>query len=348
MAKKATLKEVAQLAGVSAQTVSRVVNQSADVAVHTRERVQQFINELDYQTNPIARSLITRHSQTLCVVATGLEYYGPAIMLVGIQQEAESQGYSLNLYLIDAPEQENARGLLNELAGRQMEGIIWAIPPIGQNRAIFENHHLRHFPPVIFLNQPASFSSVVSIDNRAGAELAVSHLIDQGYRTIGLISGPLNWAEAVQRKQGWQNALNSHGLNPDPALCMAGDWTTPSGEIAFKRLLDLNSTLDAVFVSNDQMALAILKYAYAQGINIPADLGVVGFDGIPESAFFIPSLTTIRQPLKELGATAVREMVTMIRMQSEGKTEYEPKIITLQPRLIVRDSSLKISKTNQV
>ena len=346
MAKKVTLKEVAQLAGVSAQTVSRVVNQSADVATDTRDRVQQFINELGYQTNTIARSLITQHSRTLGVVATGLEYYGPSSVLVGIQHEAESQGYSLNLYLIDEPERENAKDLLSELAGRQMDGIIWAVPPIGQNRSIFSNQRMRHFPPVIFLHQPSVFSSVVSIDNCAGAELAVNHLIDQNFRTIGLISGPLSWAEAVQRKQGWQNALISHGLTPDPSLCVEGDWTAQSGELAFRKLHDLNLALDAVFVSNDQMALGILKYAYTQGLNIPFDLGVVGFDDIPESAFFIPSLTTIRQPLKELGAAAVREMITMIRMQSEGKLEYEPKAITLQPRLIVRESSLKKGISN--
>jgi DNA-binding LacI/PurR family transcriptional regulator len=346
MAKKATLKEVAQLAGVSAQTVSRVVNQSADVAPDTRDRVQQFINELGYQTDTIARSLITRHSRTLSVVATGLEYYGPASVLVGIQHEAESQGYSLNLYLLDYPEQENAKDLLNELAGRQMDGIIWAIPPIGQNRSIFSNQHMRHFPPVIFLNQPAAFSSVVSIDNRAGAELAVNHLIDQNFRTIGLISGPQNWAEAVQRKHGWQNALISHGLTPDPSLCVEGDWTAQSGELAFRKLHELNPMLDAVFVCNDQMALGVLMYAYAHGLNIPSDLAVAGFDDTPESAFFIPSLTTVRQPLKELGAAAVREMITMIRIKSEGKSEYEPKSITLQPRLIVRESSLMKSAPN--
>lgn len=339
MTKKATLKEVAQLAGVSAQTVSRVVNQSSDVAQETRDRVQQVIDQLSYQTNPIARSLITRQSRTLCVVVSGLDYYGPSRVLVGIQQEAEIQGYSLNLLCSETPEQENYRDLLNDLAGRQMDGIIWAIPPIAKNRSVFLEH-LPHLPPVIFLNHPAVNSSVVSIDNQAGAELAVNHLIDQGYCSIGLVSGPLSWAEAAQRKQGWQNALNARGIIPDPLLCAEGDWTAQGGEQAFKKLYSLNPAIDAVFVSNDQMALGILKYAYAQGIKIPHKLGVIGFDDTPESAFFIPALSTIRQPLKELGATAVREMVTMIRMQVEGKAEYEVKSITLQPRLVVRESSL--------
>lgn len=339
MVKKATLKEVAQLAGVSAQTVSRVVNQSSDVASETRDRVQQVINELGYQTNPIARSLITHQSRTLCVVVSGLDYYGPSRVLLGIQQEAEAQGYSLNLFCSEAPEQENYRDLLNDLSGRQMDGIIWAIPPIARNRAAFQEH-LPQLPPVIFLNQPAVNASVVSIDNRAGAELAVNHLIEQGYRSIGLVSGPLSWAEALQRKQGWQNALNSRGIIPDPLLCAEGDWTARSGELAFKKLYSLNPAIDAVFASNDQMALGILKYAYAQGLRVPTSLGLVGFDDTPESAFYIPALTTIRQPLKELGAAAVREMITMIRTQSEGKSEYEPKTITLQPRLVVRDSSI--------
>ena len=154
MSKKATLKEVARAAGVSTQTVSRVVNHHPDVAEDTRQHVQLLIESLGYQPNTIARSLITRRSSILGVVATGLEYYGPTAMLVGIQQEAERLGYSLTLLLTHEPEKEDISAMLYELAGRQVDGIIWAVPPVGQNRSRTMAPLTRNLPPIIFLNQP--------------------------------------------------------------------------------------------------------------------------------------------------------------------------------------------------
>jgi LacI family transcriptional regulator len=341
MMKKATLKEVARAAGVSAQTVSRVVNQRLDVAEDTRQFVQQKIQELGYQPNTIARSLITRHSHSLGVVAAGLEYYGPSTMLIGIQQEAETLGYALTLILTTEPEKEDFSQILFNLGSRQVDGIIWATPPVGQNRARYLAPLMKNMPPFIFLNQPDHTFSVVSIDNRHGAELAVEHLIHQGYQKIGIISGPANWWESTERVLGWKQALVKEGLASDDSLCSEGDWTAASGEKAFAELIERHPDLDAIFSSNDQMALGALKAAHAKNIPIPDRLGLVGFDDYPDSAFFIPALTTIRQPLRELGATAVREVVQMIRVQKESRENYEPKTIILQPRLVVRSSSIR-------
>lgn len=341
VSKKATLKEVARAAGVSTQTISRVVNQRPDVAEDTRLRVQKLIQEMGYQPNAIARSLITRSSQTLGVVATGLEYYGPSTMLVGIQQEAEILGYSLTLILTHEPEKEDFSRTLFELGGQQVDGIIWAVPPVGQNRARTIAPLIPRLPPMIFLNQPDPAFSVVAIANRQGAILAVDHLLEQGYRKIGIITGPAQWWESGERYEGWRQALLQKGLDADPSLRAEGDWTAAGGERAYLELQERHPDLDAVFVSNDQMALGVLKAAHASGLQIPQQLGVAGFDDYPESAYFYPALTTVRQPLRELGAAAVREVVQMIRSQKESKNEYEPKTITLQPRLIVRASTQK-------
>jgi len=342
MSKKATLKEVARAAGVSTQTVSRVVNQHPDVAEDTRQHVQLLIKSLGYQPNSIARSLITRRSSILGVVATGLEYYGPIAMLVGIQQEAERLGYSLTLLLTHEPEKEDFSAMLYELAGRQVDGIIWAVPPVGQNRSRTMAPLTRNLPPIIFLNQPDPAFGVVTIDNRQGAALVVNHLIEQGYQKIGIITGPLTWWEATERRAGWQQALSSYGFAAPASLQAVGDWTAQGGAHAFDTLLLNNPDLDAVFASNDQMALGVLKAAHRLGLSVPQQLGVCGFDDYPESTFFIPSLTTIRQPLRELGAAAVREVVQSIQSLRIG-ISAEPTTITLLPYLVIRASTQKKS-----
>jgi len=341
MSKKATLKEVALAAGVSAQTVSRVVNKRPDVAEDTRLHIQQIIEDMGYQPNTHARSLITRHSYTLGVVATGLEFFGPSTVLVGLQQEAEKLGYSLNLILTQELEKEDYRHILNNFGGSQVDGIIWAVPPVGDSRELYIAPLLSDTPPIIFLNHPQVGLSVVAIDNHHGAVLATQHLIEQRYQHIGIITGPSSWWEASERYRGWKETITAAGLAFKSSFVAEGDWTAAGGEKAFLELVEQNHELDAIFVSNDQMALGALKTAHRLGKTIPDNLGIVGFDDYPESAFFIPSLTTIRQPLKEMGAAAVREVVQMIAVHRENQEEYEPKTITLQPRLIIRESSSK-------
>ena len=343
MGSKATLKEVARAAGVSVQTVSRVVNQSENVADETRTRILQIIDEIGYQPNVIARSLITRQTRTLGVIASGLEYYGPSSVLVGIQREAQLLGYSLHLYLLDDANQAIQPAFFREITGRLEDGLIWAVPPVDKNRDAFSPGRIRSLPPTIFFTQTAPLSSVVTIDNYNGAWQAVSHLFDMGYKQVGLLSGPLNWHEASERKRGWQAALAAQHIHPDNCMIVEGDWTPASGEQCFKRLVQANPQIDAIFVANDQMALGVYKAAYQQGIRIPEQLGVIGFDDIPEANFFTPSLSTIRQPLQDLGAASVREIVAMIRCCGSDRTSYEPKSITLQPKLIMRESTRKKS-----
>lgn len=337
--KRVTITQVAAEAGVSTQTVSRVINHHPNVAPETRRRVLQVIDRLGYQPSNIARSLIQGYSRTVGVVGYGLEYFGPSRTLSGIEQQANELGYSLLLSLMRHPEKNDVEQVLRDMLSRYVDGIIWAMPEIGNNRDWIQQGTPQLSVPIVFLSmEPQPNLSVVAVDNRSGGRMATEHLLDQGYRTIGLITGPLDWWEARQRRLGWQDALQEAGIEDD--LVVEGDWTAESGERGLRQLLKQRPDIDAVFVCNDQMALGALQAARQLGIRVPADLGLVGFDDIPESAYFYPPLSTVRQDMVELGRCAVRELGCIIEAHQQGRA-VEPKVILLQPKLIIRESSIR-------
>jgi LacI family transcriptional regulator len=337
--KRVTIKQVAKEAGVSTQTVSRVINHRPDVAPETRRRVLQVIDRLGYRPSNIARSLIQGRSYTLGVVGYGLEYFGPSRTLSGIEQQANELGYSLLLSLIRQPEKNDVEQILRELLSRYVDGIVWAVPEIGNNRDWIRQEIAQLSVPIVFLStQPRPKQSVVAVDNRSGGRMATQHLLDQGYQNIGLITGPLDWWEARQRQLGWQDALKEVTIENN--LVVEGDWTAESGERGLRQLLEQRPYIDAVFVCNDQMALGTLQAARQMGVQVPGDLALVGFDDIPESAYFYPPLSTVRQDMIELGRRAVRELGRMIEASQQGRAVIEPKTILLQPELIVRASSV--------
>jgi LacI family transcriptional regulator len=336
--KRVTIKQVAKEAGVSTQTVSRVINNRPDVAPETRQRVLQVIDELGYRPSHIARSLIQGRSRTLGAVGYGLEYFGPSRTLSGIEQQANELGYSLLLSLIRQPERNDVEQLFRHMLSRYVDGIVWAVPEIGNNRDWIQQEIPQLSVPVVFLStQPRPNQSVVAVDNRSGGRMATKHLLDQGYQNIGLITGPLDWWEARQRQLGWQDVLKEVTIENN--LVVEGDWTAESGEQGLRQLLEQRPDMDAVFVCNDQMALGALQAARQRGVRVPEDLALVGFDDIPESAYFYPPLSTVRQDMVELGRCAVRELGRMIEASQQDKAVIEPKTISLQPELIVRESS---------
>jgi LacI family transcriptional regulator len=338
--KRATIKQVAKAAGVSTQTVSRVINDRPDVAPETRDRIQQIIAEMDYQPSALARSLIQQRSYTLGVVTAGLKYIGPSRTLNGITNKAEELGYALLLEELPRFDTEDIKPLLQNLLARHVDGIVWAVPQVGDNRR-WVDEILADVPvPVIFLTmEPRPGLSTVSVDNYAGGILATRHLLDQGRRRIGHISGPLDWWEARQRKQAWKDALETAGIPPADAHVIEGNWSSSSGETAFEQLLQSYPELDSVFVANDQMALSVLQTAHRRGRRIPADLAVVGFDNIVESAYFWPSLTTINHNQHEMGCRAVHELVGQVEAVHRDES-IDPQNITLTPELVIRDSSV--------
>jgi DNA-binding LacI/PurR family transcriptional regulator len=341
MVKKVTIRDVAAAAGVSHQTVSRVINNRPDVAEETRRRVWQVIEELRYQPSAIARSLIQQRSFTLGVVIAGLKYVGPSRTLNGITKQAEEMGYMLLLKELPSFDTNDVQPLLNSLRARQVDGIIWAVPEVGSNRDWLQSQPPGLSVPMIFLTmQTRSDLSIVSVDNYIGGRIATEHLLEQGYRHIAHISGPLDWWEARQRKAGWQDALFEAGIQVADHHWESGNWSSASGEQAIRRLLDGYPEMEALFVANDQMALGVLQVACQKGFQVPQDLAVVGFDGIPETAYYWPPLTTVHQDQQRLGCTAVRELVQIIEASQQSKAVVDPKTISLQPELIVRESSV--------
>ncbi|HEX8221511.1 MAG TPA: LacI family DNA-binding transcriptional regulator [Chloroflexia bacterium] len=339
-AQRTTIKQVAYEAGVSTQTVSRVINSRPDVSQETRLRVQQVIDRLAYQPSAVARSLIRKRTHTIGVVGSGLEYFGPSSTLAGIEKQAGDLGFSVLLVLLHEPETEDLRPVLADMMSRQVEGIIWAAPEIAGNRSWIDNAEQPIVPIVFLTMRTRPGLPVVTVDNRAGGRLVTQHLLEQGRRNIALVTGPLTWWEARERRLGWEEALLEAGLTVQPHQVAEGNWSPESGELAFMRLRAQFPEMDAVFASNDQMAQGVLHAAWKENVRVPADLAVVGFDDIPEAAYFIPPLTTIRQETNELGRAAVRVLNQLIaaRHETGPGAAYQP--VSLEPRLIVRGSSV--------
>ena len=291
--------------------------------------------------NLLARGLVNRQSGTLAVVAAGLEFYGPSRTLVGIEQQASDLGYTLFLDLIHGSGGEDVDQVLDTLTAYGVDGIIWAAHEIGDNRSWVVEERLRQLPPLVFLTMESRPGlSVLSTDNRHGATLAVEHLVSEGNREIGIVTGPMDWWEARQRLEGWRTALLSHGLDPRESLIYEGDWSAASGQRGMSELLRENPKLDAIFACNDQMAIGVLRAAHLEQIPIPDQLAVVGFDNIPEAPFFCPSLTSVRQHLTDLGRLAVLQLHAMVQAELEEEPQTIPATQLIAPELIVRESSV--------
>jgi DNA-binding LacI/PurR family transcriptional regulator len=338
--KRTTIIDVARAAGVSYQTVSRVINSKPDVSNETRKRVEAVVQELGYKPSVIARSLIQQRSYTIGVVTAGLKYIGPSQTLNGITQQAEEKGYTLILKELPSFETNNVQYLVDSLLSRHVDGIIWAAPEIGENRKWIEENSIDLSIPIIFLSMhPIEGISIIDVDNYLGGQIATQHLIDYGYQQVGFISGPLDWWAARQRKLGWENVLLKNQKKTTPRTWVEGNWSSSSGEKAIQQLLDQYPEIDAVFSANDQMALGAMSYAFLHSIRIPQDIAFVGFDDIAEAEYFAPPLTTVRQDLLNLGCTAVNEIVCAIEEMREGKL-FKSNNHLLTPQLIIRQSSV--------
>ncbi|MGZ9164697.1 MAG: LacI family DNA-binding transcriptional regulator [Anaerolineales bacterium] len=342
---RATIKQVASVAGVSTQTVSRVINERPDVSQETRKRVQEVISRLGYQPSALARSLIRQRSYTLGVVIAGLKHIGPSRTLSGITIAAEEAGYALVLKELPYSEEKNIEPIFQALLSRHVDGIIWAVPQIGENRSWIHQYQLDWDIPIIYLTmEPQENISVVSINNYLGGRLAMSHLIEQEYRHIGHISGPLSWWESRQRMAAWKDSLAEAGFEVQDQHWAEGNWSSESGAHAVERLLEQYPEMDSIFVANDQMALGALLILHAKGLRIPEDTGIAGFDNIPESAYFLPPLTTVQQDQYYVAQVAVQEIIKIIELGWQGLDPVDPQSIILPPVLVVRESSLRLNE----
>jgi len=336
-----TLQDVARLAGVSTKTVSRVVNNQGEISAATRQHVQQAIEELGYHPNFLARSLVSQHSNTLGVVASGLNYFGPSSTLTGIEQRTFELGYSLLFSMLPHSDETNVFPILDSFVARRVDGIIWAVSEIGNNRSWIQPEALKGLPPVVFLTMdPKPGLSVVTVDNKSGAVQATQHLVDLGRRNIAVIAGPGVWWEARERLAGFSEVMEKTGLEVLPAQVVEGDWTATSGKRCMLQLLEQYPQMDAVVASNDQMALGALGIAHQSGIKIPDDIAFVGFDNMPESACFWPPLTTVEQHLFDIGAISVQMLHKLIEAGQDEQIDLPSEVRLMGTDLITRESTI--------
>ncbi len=332
--KPPTVYDVAKKAGVSYQTVSRVINGSPHVSAKTLQRVQEAIRQLDYQPNKAAQMLVTGRSYTLQVVTAGFGHYGPAQMIVGVERAAKNLGYRLLFTDTEDANREDIQLAIDNLG--HVDGAVIITPVQSEiydvlTAACMDSHYVQ-----IGTRVGSSPPSVV-IDQLYGSQIATQHLIDLGHRHIAEISGPLDWHDAIARHQSWLTTLQANQL--EPAASVVGDWTAAGGYAAAKALLDSAVPFTGLIVGNDQMALGAIRALRERSLHIPDDVSVIGFDDIPESPFFDPPLTTIRQDFLTLGRQSVEYLVEMIK---EPLTPLQQRV--LYPTFIQRQSTGAIQK----
>jgi LacI family transcriptional regulator len=340
---KATIADVARLAGVSTGTVSNALTGKRPVAEETHQRIMAAMKELGYQPNLLARGLVNQRSFMISVVIkelSDLGFYGYSSALTGIQLEANQLGYSIMLHFVNGSTEEEIIDTLDQIRSRRVDGVIWAIHEIEGNRDWAHSIQSENYPPIIFLHMhPDPDLRVISIDNQAGACMAVSHLVEQGCKKIGIITGPAPWWESQSRLEGWRLTLQKDGLDTDPSLIVEGNWLAQSGQLAMEKLLNQRPDIDAVFACNDSMALGALYTARSRGLSVPEDLLLVGFDNTPESDSYWPPLTTVNQGLRQSGQIAVEELHRII--ETGDSEPVPPRQSILQPDLVIRKSSIR-------
>jgi DNA-binding LacI/PurR family transcriptional regulator len=324
----AVMADVARLAGVSHQTVSRVLHDSPQVRGDTRERVLAAIRQLDYRPNSVAQALATGRSKTLGVVSFDTTLYGPASTLLGIEQAAHDAGYAVSVNSLRSLNRGTVLAAIQQLRSQGVDGVA-VIAPV--RAGVDALRHVRPgFAVVAVEAGPNASIPVATVDQVAGAAAATRHLLNLGHTTVWHLAGPADWNDADERIVGWKSVLKAAGAQI-PAL-LRGDWTARSGYEVGQNLLQI-PMLTAVLVANDQLALGLLRRLHEAGREVPRDLSVVGFDDIPEAAYFTPPLTTVRQDFAELGRRCLRILLARI----EGETE--PTRVVVAPELVVRASS---------
>jgi DNA-binding LacI/PurR family transcriptional regulator len=325
----AVMADVAKLAGVSHQTVSRVVNGSAHVRPETRRRVLAAMGELDYRPNPAARALVTGRSRTLGVVSFDTKLYGPASTLFAIEQAAHAAGYFISIVSMLVLDRTSVLSAVERLRVQGVDGVLVITPQEGAAEALV---NLPTSIPVVAVEAGRANSvPFVAVDQFAGAVSATQLLLDLGHDTVWHIAGPRDFLEAQQRVDGWRSTLEAAGAEVPPML--VGDWSARSGYRLGQQLAE-DGEVTAMFVANDQMALGALRALHERGREIPREVSVVGFDDIPEAQYFTPPLTTVRQDFSEMGRSAMRMLLEL--MQSSGQP---PQRVTIAPELVVRRST---------
>ncbi|WP_326640097.1 LacI family DNA-binding transcriptional regulator [Nonomuraea fuscirosea] len=327
---RVSMADVAQRAGVSSQTVSRVSNGHPGVIDSTREQVLKAMRELGYRPNSAARALRYGQFNTIGVILFGLSSTGNSRTVEAIATHAAAEGYAITLTPIDVPTQDNVLGAFTRMGELAVDAVI----------VIIEVHLLDAgtvtLPPgvhaVVVDSDAGDRYSVVDTDQADGARRAVHHLLGLGHRTVWHVTGPRTSYASQRRAQAWRDTLREAGRPvPEP---LHGDWSAGSGYAAGLTLAD-EPSCTAVFAANDQMALGLLRAFHERGRAVPGDISVVGFDDISDSAFFVPPLTTVHQDFAEVGRRCVQRALAQIRENEASR----PGTDLVPTRLVIRAST---------
>ena len=326
MAQKITIRDVAARAGVSYQTVSRVLNDRPDVAEETRQQIKQIIAELGYRPNRAAKSLAGRQSSVLGAIVRGFNYFGPAQLVAEAEYAASQEGYDLLVDSVFDGTEEEIGAAIDRMDEWSVDGILINInvPP-----ALV--HRLTHIP-IVQTEVRTSDLPAVYIDQEHGVRQAASHLLDLGHTHFAEITGPFSWDAAVVRHRTWVETLVKHGAAPGPSV--ESDWTVDGGYDAAARLLDMGTAFTALMVGNDEMAIGAIHALRDHGLDVPGDVSVIGMDDIPFAAHIRPRLTTIRQDFKGFGSTAIQYLLELIK-----NPDFVLEQRVFIPELILRDST---------
>jgi DNA-binding LacI/PurR family transcriptional regulator len=310
-------------------TVSRVINGQPGVGDETRQRVRQIMKELNFQPNTAARALKTGKGNAVGIICLATTLYGPAVTLFGVEQAARAAGFSVNVISLDTITRATLEPAMAQL--RQLPiAVVVIISPLSSSAEA-----LRDLPgnlPTVAIWAPSGVGmAVAAVDHQRAAATATDHLLGLGHATVHHVSGPVGWTGTEQRIAGWRQALEKAGRAiPEP---VEGDWTARSGYEAGLRLLR-EPTVTAIFSANDQMALGVLQAARVRQISVPDRLSVVGYDDGPDSAYYSPPLTTVRQDFKLLGERALRLALAKIGHPATPTVET-----LVEPELIVRETT---------
>jgi DNA-binding LacI/PurR family transcriptional regulator len=320
--------DVAKLAGVSHQTVSRVLNDHPNVREQTRMRVHAAIAELGYRPNRAARALVTGTSQVIGVVSQSSTLYGPVATLSALAQTALRHGFTVSVESIRVLDRQPIADAISRHLDQRVAGLVVIAPVESANDALDDLPD--DIPLVSIDGDPNRTTELVTVDQEAGAYAATRHLLDAGHKTVWHVSGPDSWFDSQGRVAGWQRALTEAGAEIPPV--MSADWFAASGYRA-GQILARMADVSAVFAANDHLALGILRALHERGRRVPEDISVVGFDDVPEAAYFIPPLTTIRPDFDAVAAAGIDLLLAQIRA---GHRLGDRRILT--PTLVTRDS----------
>lgn len=331
---RTTIREVAAAAGVSHQTVSRVINQSERVDPGTRSRVEAAIDRLNYRPNAIARYMAQGHTQTLACISPNLSDYTFAAIIEAAEAEARRQGYLL--FSASAASEAAFSDLLGRLVdSRLAEGLLVINPYADRRHAL-----LPRSVPSVFVGARPREESVdsVSLDDEFAARLAAQHLLQAGHRRIAMVTGPGSEDCVQDRCAGFASALSSAGVHLPEAWVLPGDWSATAGYEAMMHLYRSGSLPTAIFAQNDRIAIGVMRAARDLGLSVPDDLSVVGVDDMPLASYFDPPLTTIRQDMGAIGREAIALLLNSLAEPGAARRH-----IRLPAELVIRGSTAPIS-----